>query len=114
LPVGLNSEAVNFAGCAALVRLGAHLDFHEAGVFAFGDKFADFVGANIYYRSKFVRDILWVFYSSRLSENSLDFIACGERSASTINNHAALRFLGYSFLLLPDGNGVIMVASDKL
>ena len=114
LPVGLNADTVNFADGTALIYLGIHLDFYKAGVFAFRDKFADVVCADIHYRGKFVRDVPGVLYSSRLSKNGLDFIARSERSAAAIKNNAALRFLDYSLLLLFDGNGVIMVALDKL
>ncbi|RKY24176.1 MAG: hypothetical protein DRP62_04350 [Planctomycetota bacterium] len=72
------------------------------------------MSADMHYRGKCVGYVLGGFYNSWLSENGLDFVACGKRSTSTIKNNAALRLLDNSFLLLLDGNRVIILVSEKL
>jgi len=91
LPIRLYADTVNSAGGTALNCPGTCLDFRKARVFAFRDKFADFVCAHIYYWGKFGGYNLRPLYNSRLSKNGLDFIACCKHPTPTIKNDTTLR-----------------------
>ena len=100
LPIGLDTDAVNSGGTAALIGVGTDLDFYEAGIFAFGDFDADFMGGHFEYGSEFVGDCLGVLYDTGFGEDRLDFVTGGEDTAAGIEDGTALGLLGYAFLLL--------------
>ena len=114
LPIGLDANAVDFAGSTILICVGICFDFCKAWIFAFCDKFADFVCAHIDDWGKFDGCSFGVFYNSRLGENGLDFIAGGKHSAPTIKDDTTLRLLGQPLLLLLCAGANIMAAPEKL
>ena len=114
LPLGLNADTVNPAGCLALIRRRADLDFYKARIPALGNKSADLVRAHIHNRRKFDGCVFPIFYDSRLGENDLNLIACRQHPASTVENLAAMRSFRYQFLLLFDADAVIIVTLEML
>jgi hypothetical protein len=110
LPVGIDACAGDFSCGVGEIRVDVVADFNEAGILAFEDLFADYMGTYIEDICKPAGGFFRVFEDSRLDEDVEGPAACGEDPAAAIENSASLGLEGRDGeLLLCAKGGVLLV-----